>query len=134
MIAVLAVACTFAAHGRLPDPVCTPGIARRDATVAQICAPGYAERRPSVPPATRRRVFVEYGIAPSSSFPRWELDWRVPFSLGGSASLRNLWPQRDPLVKDRLERRYHDGVCSGAISLAAAQRHFLGDWRESPTR
>ena len=59
--------------------------------------------------------------------------WIAP-ELGGSDDIRNFWPQPysaavwNSHVKDALEDRLHDLVCSGQLSLRAAQRDISTDW------
>jgi hypothetical protein len=54
--------------------------------------------------------------------------------LGGSASIRNLWPQPyfgrawNAHVKDALEDRLHTLVCSGDLDLSTAQREIATNW------
>jgi hypothetical protein len=57
----------------------------------------------------------------------------IPPKLGGSNSLKNLWPQ--PLagdwtyqMKNRLERRLRKLACSGALDLRIAQQEIATDW------
>ena len=47
------------------------------------------------------------------------------------ASHRTVYPERAPdyHVKDKLENKLHDMVCSGAISLRNAQRQIPANWR-----
>ena len=61
------------------------------------------------------------------------VDHLIPPGLGGSNSLKNLWPQ--PLagewtsqMKNRLERRLRKLVCSGALDLKTAQQEIATDW------
>jgi hypothetical protein len=61
----------------------------------------------------------------------------VPLELGGSNSIRNLWPQSywtKPLnahVKDRLENKLHKLVCTGKLGLPEAQKAIAQDWVEA---
>jgi hypothetical protein len=48
--------------------------------------------------------------------------------LGGSNSVRNLWPERFFRRKDRLENRLHAEVCAGERSLREAQRAIARNW------
>ena len=55
-------------------------------------------------------------------------------ALGGGDNIRNFWPQPygapvwNAHVKDALEDRLHDLVCSGELDLATAQRDIARDW------
>jgi hypothetical protein len=119
-------------RGATPDPGLTPG-----ATVAvtrdELCAPGTRHRTPAIPRAVALQVFKTYGIADPS--PRgYELDHLITPELGGSADVRNLWPQPyqasswSAHAKDALEDHLYQLVCDGNIDLATAQREIATDW------
>jgi hypothetical protein len=61
---------------------------------------------------------------------RGELDHLIPLELGGSNDLSNLWVEAGPIPnpKDSVENRLHDEVCSGQMSLRAAQEAIAGNW------
>jgi hypothetical protein len=116
----------------LPDPKLTPG-ATLPVTKDDICVPGYTQKVRDVPKSVKNQVFAEYGI--TSHQPRqYEIDHLVSLELGGSNSIKNLWPQSyrtkswNARVKDRLENRLHELVCSGQLDLATAQRDIATDW------
>src|ERR1700736_2827629 len=50
------------AHGGLPDSACTPGAIFPDATVQQICTPGYTSSVRNVPTSEKDQAYAEYGI------------------------------------------------------------------------
>ena len=57
----------------------------------------------------------------------------IPLELGGANSIQNLWPQfylpkPGARQKDVVENRLHKSVCSGAMSLAEAQRRIATNW------
>jgi hypothetical protein len=58
----------------------------------------------------------------------YEIDHLVSLELGGSSSIRNLWPQsyvtepQNAHVKDKLENVLHEPACSGKLSLEEAQK------------
>jgi hypothetical protein len=57
----------------------------------------------------------------------------IPLELGGASTVANLWPEqragaRGAARKDDLENALKRQVCSGALSLAAAQRDIASDW------
>jgi hypothetical protein len=63
---------------------------------------------------------VAYGD-PNSE--KTELDHLVSLELGGSNDARNLWPEtpRTPNPKDQIEGALNRAVCSGKVTLRAAQ-------------
>lgn len=116
----------------LPDPVRTPGDTLA-VTAADVCTPGYARRVRDVPAAVKREVYVRYGIthhAPRS----YEVDHLISLELGGSNSVRNLWPESyrthpwNARVKDALENALHRRVCAGQMTLHDAQRAIAANW------
>jgi hypothetical protein len=116
----------------LPDPAKTPGdVLTQDPQV--VCVKGYSRQVRNVPPALKRAVYQAYGIekAPGED---WEVDHLIPLELGGSNSVRNLWPQAgftrpwNYHVKDRLENALHYLVCQGELPLPLAQRAIAKDW------
>ncbi len=55
----------------------------------------------------------------------------IPLELGGaSADPRNLWPEPGPSpnAKDSVENAAKAAVCSGSISLSAAQAAIAANW------
>jgi hypothetical protein len=115
-----------------PDHRLTPG-AVFAVTVAQIRVPGYSRRVRNVPQSEKDAVYAEYGIR--THRPReYEVDHLISLELGGSNSIRNLWPESyltqpwNAHVKDRLEDRLHALVCDGQLPLATAQHAIATDW------
>ncbi len=120
---------SHAAH--LPDPSLTPGD-RLDVTTNDICVSGYSSKVRDVPQSVKDQVYAEYGItshAPGS----YEVDHLISLELGGSNSIKNLWPEPyfgdlNAHIKDKLENKLHDLVCSGQVDLATAQYEISTDW------
>ncbi|GJG86500.1 hypothetical protein tb265_16810 [Gemmatimonadetes bacterium T265] len=116
----------------LPDTTMTPG-ATLDVTAQDICVPGYSKRVRNVPSSVKRQAYDEYGIA-SREPGEYEVDHLISLQLGGSNSIRNLWPQSfrtqpwNARVKDRLENELHRLVCAGQLDLATAQEEIAGNW------
>jgi hypothetical protein len=122
-------------RGGLPDPVCTPGAIRADASLSVICRRGYS--RSVRPPVSyteplKLRQMRAYGL---SGHPgEYEEDHLIALSLGGAPSdLANLWPeprqgQFDAEEKDRLERWAARMACAGRVSLGSLQREMAVDW------
>jgi hypothetical protein len=116
----------------LPDPKLTPGDAF-EVTVEDLCVPGYARKVRNVPAEMKREVYEEYGVT-SHDPGDYEVDHLIPLELGGSNSIKNLWPEShrtspwNAQVKDRLEGKLHELVCSGQIDLKTAQQAIAADW------
>jgi hypothetical protein len=114
----------------VPDHTLTPG-RRFPVVAAQVCVPGYASSVRHVTDAEKARVYARYAIT-------WvpyqhEVDHLISLELGGSNAIRNLWPEPyagrwGARTKDVLENRMHTLVCSGQMSLAAAQHQEATDW------
>jgi hypothetical protein len=132
--AAAAVPVAAALHG-VPGPNrrLTPGEIFPSATRSIVCVSGYSASVRNVPDATRRAVFAAYGIAYPPASGAYELDHLISLELGGDNSARNLWPESytgagSAHVKDHLENKLHALVCSGQLSLKAAQVAIAGDW------
>ena len=114
-----------------PKASLTPG-ATILAGVADVCSAREVQNRP-VPVALQRRVFEEYGISGAAPHA-YEVDYLITPALGGADDIHNLWPQSysatvwNARVKDALEDRLHQLVCSGQLDLATAQRDISRDW------
>jgi hypothetical protein len=119
----------------VPDPKLTPGDTF-DVTAQDLCAPGYAKKVRNVPEEVRREVYREYGIT-SHGRGDYEVDHLISLELGGSNSIKNLWPESyrtspwNARVKDRLENRLHELVCDGKIELKTARREIAANWIEA---
>ncbi|MBS1875922.1 MAG: hypothetical protein JSU00_22095 [Acidobacteria bacterium] len=109
----------------------TPGAVRAVAAT-DVCA-GNLGGNADVRPAVERQVFDEYGM-PNAERRAFEVDYLITPALGGSDDIRNLWPQPyagspwNAYVKDALEERLRDMVCSGQLDLATAQREIAVNW------
>jgi hypothetical protein len=113
-----------------PNHHLTPG-AHFNVGKATICKTGYSAGVRNVPESVKSAVYAEYG---EKRVPGgYEVDHLVSLELGGSNSIKNLWPEHyyDPWgarTKDRLENKLHQLVCSGQISLVTAQRKEAANW------
>src|ERR1700720_61235 len=116
----------------LPDANMTPGDTF-DVTAQDICVHGYARKVRDVPAEMKREVYREYGII-SHGPGDYEIDHLIPLELGGSNSIKNLWPEShrtspwNAQVKDRLEGKLHELVCSGRLDPKTAQQAIAADW------
>lgn len=121
---------------QFPDPRCTPGSIDPAVTQANIhqtiCVRGYTAtvRPPEAQTEAFKfgRAYPAYGDAHSV---RTELDHQVPLELGGSNDALNLWPEPEtsiPNAKDYVEDAARVAVCSGRMTLAAAQIGIAKNW------
>jgi hypothetical protein len=115
-----------------PDRALTPG-ATLAVSAQDVCAPGYSRKVRDVPREVKRAVYASYGIAARAP-GEYEVDHLISLGIGGSNSVRNLWPQANwtspwnARVKDALENRLHRDVCAGRVDLQTAQRDMATDW------
>ncbi len=134
-LAILVAAVSWPAFAEppiLPNPDLTPGntfpVSRND-----VCVPGYAHKVRDVPWDEKREVFRRYGV-PLAEHREYEVDHLIPLCLGGSNSIRNLWPQSrttqpwNAYRKDKLEYHLWKLVCDGQADLADAQRQIASNW------
>ena len=116
----------------VPNTSLTPGdVLTTD--VKTICTPGYTKTVRNVPSSVKHAVYNNYGI-PTHKPGDYEVDHLISLELGGSNSIRNLWPESfvsKPLnahVKDDVENKLHQLICSGQISVQAAQQAIAQNW------
>jgi hypothetical protein len=111
------------------DPVRTPGVLNPDVMQANIrttiCKRGWTRTvRPPVDytNALKRRQMRSYHeLGPAAGYQE---DHLISLELGGHPTdPRNLWPEPYPRAAavDELENELNAKVCSGALTLAAAQ-------------
>jgi poly(3-hydroxybutyrate) depolymerase len=86
-----------------------------------------------VPAGLKRAVELEYALSRKAAAAT-RIDLIVPWQLGGSAVIANLFPE--PVVprlgyssKNMLETRLHDMVCQGRMTLDAARRGIAANWQ-----
>jgi hypothetical protein len=119
----------------LPDPSLTPGDTF-EVTVPDLCVPGYTKKVRNVPAEMKWELYREYGITLHGTGD-YEVDHLIPLELGGSNSIKNLWPEShrtspwNAQVKDRLEGKLHELVCDGKIDLKTAQQAIASNWIEA---
>lgn len=115
-----------------PNHSLTPG-ATRQVTMSEVCSVPKEEVIGDVSVSLRQRVLQEYGIAGARP-EDYEIDYLIAPRLGGTEDIRNLWPepyrarQWNARVKDALEERLHEMVCSGQLDLSTAQHDIATDW------
>ena len=129
-----------------PDPKLTPGATNPAVSQANIgstiCVSGWtATVRPpeSYTEALKRTGIVAYGYA-DTNLADYEEDHLISLEIGGApADPANLWPEPYTVsladgtpvgarVKDQIENKLHDLVCSRSMTLATAQRLIATDW------
>jgi len=120
-------------RGPFPDPACTPGAIFPDATLAEICVPGYTARVRNVSAKTKNLVYEEYGFSYPQPPGAFEADHLIPLELGGSNDIANLFPEAALPVpgfheKDLVENYLHGEACAGRVPLDAAQKQIANDW------
>lgn len=113
----------------LPDARLTPGQAYPGVGASQVCVTGWSAAHRSVSDSERLAVFAEYGI-PYATHSSYEVDHLIPLEIGGDNALANLWPEKGtiPNRKDALENRLRTLVCTGGLSLSAAQHAIATNW------
>jgi hypothetical protein len=112
------------------DPVRTPGVVNPDVTqqniATTVCKHGWT--RTIRPPTDytnglKLKQMREYRVTGSPT--RYQEDHLISLELGGHPTdARNLWPEPYPRAAemDSIENDLNGRVCSGAMSLDAAQR------------
>jgi hypothetical protein len=123
-----------AEHSIVPDPRLTPGATRMIA-IDSACSMTHEEVIKDVPRSLRREVLHEYKIADSRQ-GAYEIDYLIAPGLGGTDDIRNLWPepydsQWNAYVKDALEERLHQLVCTHKLDLDTAQHDIAANWIEA---
>jgi len=132
VLAILMLAGRVALASDLPTPTQTPG---DTVAVPQelLCKSKYTACVRSVTEATKKVVVKAYGIADYNG-TNYEIDHLISLELGGSNSAKNLWPQSyvttpwNARIKDTLENKLSEMVCSNQISLADAQQAIRTNW------
>lgn len=115
-----------------PNHLLTPG-ATRQVTTGEMCSAAREEVVADVSVSLREKVFQEYGIR-NARPEDYEIDYLIAPRLGGTEDIRNLWPEPywarvwNAHVKDALEERLHEMVCSGQLDLSTAQHDIATDW------
>ncbi len=114
-----------------PNPSLTPGDTL-DVTKADICVSGYSSKVRNVTDSVKNQVYQEYGIT-SHAPGAYEVDHLISLELGGSNSIKNLWPESysgnwNAHIKDKLENKLHSLVCAGSLDLKTAQQAISTDW------
>ena len=126
----------------MPNPVKTPGAVNPNVTQANIqstiCVTGFTSTiRPPSSYTTALKVkqlAAGYAVNGDLNTGDYEEDHLISLELGGHPTdPKNLWPEpyNDVLgarIKDKIENKLHDLVCSGAITLKVAQKAIATNW------
>jgi hypothetical protein len=122
----------FADSPIIPDEQKTPGdVLTTDPNV--ICVPGYTKTVRNVPQEVKEQAYRSYGIY-SRQPGEFEVDHLISLELGGSNSIKNLWPESfvtHPLnahIKDDLENKLHELICTHQIPVEQAQQEIAHNW------
>jgi hypothetical protein len=118
------------ASGELPNPTLTPGEAQTT-DLGLICSSPIKVPR-DVPISVKMQVFTNYHI-PGANHHLYEVDHLIPLELGGANTIANLWPEFGPIPnpKDGVEHRLHALVCTGKVTIEAAQHAIATNWKEA---
>lgn len=149
LAALLFAAPALGADLKYPDTSITPGKARADVTVEELCATDWKRADKPVSTAKQRDIFAEYHLKGSNDpscrvdgAAKCRIDHLIARKLGGADTETNLWPQ--PLMaswgasaKDKLEDCMHARVCAKLAAngpnaaermLRLYQRDIVNDW------
>mgnify|MGYP000272904209 CR=1 FL=1 len=141
----LVAAFAIALSGLLPNAVTTPGAINPDVTQSNIsqtiCVSGYSStiRPPSSYTTALKIKQLQQGYAVNGDLrtSSYEEDHLISLELGGHPTdPKNLWPEpyagsAGARIKDTLENRLHDLVCSGKLLLKTAQRAIAVNWEDA---
>lgn len=141
-------AAVYSEGSGLPNTKLTPGSTNPAVTQATIrstiCVLGWtATVRPPASYTNQLKysqLHSGYNLNGDLNMKHYEEDHIVPLEVGGSpSSSLNLFPQPRYIkigayLKDQLENRMHQLVCSGQISLKSAQLVFLTNWEKGYTK
>lgn len=113
-----------------PNAKLTPGVPLTMDAIF-FCQAGYNKLYKNLSDDVKKQVFKEYNIAYP---PRglYQVDRLIPFELGGSTDIKNLWPQSDVYPgfneKDAAEHYLRALVCNRTMNSTEAQYKIKTDW------
>jgi hypothetical protein len=127
--------------GDLPNPQLTPG-AVFDVPLETLCVSGYTSTVRDVPMSLKKKVYKSYGLSGNNTSycaveDGCEVDHLVNLGIGGSNSIKNLWPQPysgslwNARKKDALENKLRRLVCSKQLDIKVAQDAISKNWIEA---
>ena len=121
--------------GANPDRRCSPGAYYSRLTKKVVCSASFRTSSiRNVPQSIKYEVEEEYGMAQKLYGRTLEIDHIVSLELGGSNDIANLFPEkldahRGYKVKDKLENKLHDLVCSGHMRLQRVRLQIAANWQ-----
>lgn len=137
-------AAPYSESSGLPNIKITPGLTNPEVTQGDIrstiCVSGWTAT--VRPPATYtnalkyHQLHSGYNLGGDLNMKHYEEDHIVPLEVGGHpSSPLNLFPEPRNIrlgayLKDQLENRIRELVCSGQLSLKVAQSIFLTNWEK----
>lgn len=129
-----AAVCAALAPGSLNDIDKTPGDVLTTSKNV-ICTQKTSTIR-NVSTKTKKQAFAIYGLTRTTGWCKpknCEVDHLISLELGGSNSIKNLWPQPyagkwNAHLKDALENRLHKLICNGSVTPKVAQAAISHDW------
>ena len=129
-LALIALAAPRAAAiSNTPDPELTPGATRPTVTQATIhstiCRDDYSRTLRTLPVKAKAKVYEQYDVAMDDRGDPYIIDHLVPLELGGSNTIRNLWPQLSAMRTRKTRSR----TCSTNSSAMGPQRSALRNWQ-----
>jgi hypothetical protein len=137
-------AAVYTADSGLPNTKVTPGLVNPNVTQSNIkstiCVLGWTKtvRPPASYTNTLKynQLHSGYNLNGDLNMKHYEEDHIVPLEVGGNpSSPLNLFPQPryiklSSYLKDQLENRIHQLVCSGQLTLKTGQWIFLTNWEK----
>lgn len=114
-----------------PNPQVTPG------DICNRSNPDYKQDRydekipycqRNVASSTKKSIYRVYGI-PDHCTGRFTIDHLIPLSIGGSNSVRNLWPEHKfvKATRQALEEQLYKKIAGGRITQKAAIDQILNE-------
>jgi hypothetical protein len=133
--AVLTAETCRSINGRA-DSRCTPGAINpavtQDNIHSTICVPEWTDKvQPAADYTAALKLRQMRDFGETGSPQNYKEDHLIPLSLGGAPTdPKNLFPQpaAKTTEKEELEDHLHQSVCSGQMTLTAAQAQMRHDW------
>jgi len=122
----IAILFTTLSSGTLPNSKYTPGDVSSFVMLNWICNHYIDSFPPSI--VDVRKAYSNYGVLLNDK--NYKLDFLIPISLGGTNSVKNMWPQtyKQWLAKNKIENDILFDICNGKISFKEAQELLAKDW------